>query len=138
MRESWQAQMEYQKEVAATQSESSSLMAFGLDTFIPRMDVRLGRLAAMGAQVDARPSRGWRTRMQERPTSAGGWITTTAASVGWWIIGIVLVGFLLVCGVMILSLLGAIIYLALMFQMLLLIPLVAGVRFVLRDLVASA
>ena len=112
------------------------MMAFGLDTFIPRMDVRLGRLAAMGAQVDARPSRGWRTRT--RPTSAGGPVKSAAAALGWWIIGIVLVGFILVCGVMILSLLGAIIYLALMFQMLLLLPLVAGVRFVLRDLVASA
>lgn len=136
MRDSREAQMEYQAAVTASQSQSNSFMAFGLDTFIPRMDVRLRRLAAMGAQVDVRPARRWRTRA--RPPSSGGWIKTAALTVAMWMISIVLIGLLLVCGVMLLSLLATMIYLALLFQMLLLLPLVAGVRFVLRDLVASA
>jgi hypothetical protein len=135
MRDSYQAQMEYQQAVSATQSQSKSFMAFGLDTFIPKMDVRLRRLAAMGAQVDARPaSRWWKRRASPR----GGPIKTVAVTAAGWIIGIVLVGLLLVCGVVLLCLLATMIYLALLFQMLLLLPLVAGVRFLLRDLAASA
>jgi hypothetical protein len=60
------------------------------------------------------------------------------ADIGRFIIRFLLIGFLLVCGVMLLGLLASMIYLALLLQMLLLLPPVAGVRFVLRDLVASA
>jgi hypothetical protein len=65
------------------------------------------------------------TTQRPRPATPGGWVARGLLSIVGSVIGIVLLALMAVCGLMILVLLAALMYIALMFQMLVvLVPVV--------------
>jgi Zn-dependent protease with chaperone function len=89
-----------------------------LDGFLPLLGTRLERLGAMGAKIEPAPAR-------PRPRSRWG----VAAS---WILGVTLIAILAVLFLMIVACLAALIYIALLFEFLLLAPIVLVVHALLR------
>jgi Zn-dependent protease with chaperone function len=120
VRESSAAQSEYQRALDEAEGgvTDPNPMRSGLRGFIPRMDKRLARLEALGGRLAERPSAPVTAR-RPRPEGVGGWIkrglfwvaTTTAA--------VVLLSLVAVCVAGLLFCLFALVYLALLFQLLL-------------------
>ena len=121
MRESLVAQREYQQaldEENEGNDGSGDLVRSGLDHFIPSMDKRLLRLQAMGGRLRTDPGTSV-ARHRTRPTTPGGWAARGIAWILGSVVGIVLLALMAFCALMILGLLAALIYIALMFQVLL-------------------
>jgi hypothetical protein len=119
------ASTEYQREVAESDGiASTDDNSADLAGFLPLIDKRLERLAAMGAQLDQGADR----------LGGTGW--TKPRTLFGWLVGVPFVVILMaIVGVLLLMLLGcvaALIYLALMFEMLLLAPPVLIVHTLLR------
>lgn len=131
MRESSDLNRDYQKASEAARGEGPGPLQGGLDRFVPRMDVRLRRLEAMGAQVTARPSTSLTAR-RPRPTGLAGWLRWAVVGAVGGVVGAVLLVLLAACMLALLFLLAGLIYIALAFQVLLvMIPVVlvnAGFR----------
>jgi Zn-dependent protease with chaperone function len=89
-----------------------------LGGFLPLLATRLERLGAMGATIEP-------ARARPRPRSRLG----VAAS---WIVGVLLMAIIAVLFLMILACLAALIYIVLLFELLLLAPIVLGVRALVR------
>jgi hypothetical protein len=124
MRESGQANREYQAALDEASSHGASPTLIGLERFVPPMDRRLARLEAMGGRLAAQPDAPVARPRRPRPTTLGGWLVRLLS----WTLGsalvVVLVALLLACALALLVLLGMLIYLALAFQLLLVAPLV--------------
>ena len=122
--ESIAAQRDYQHALDEGRDDSESLMRSGLDRFIPPLDQRLTRLEAMGGRLRTDPTASMTTQ-RPRPATPGGWVARSLLWIVGSVIGIVLLALMAVCGLMILVLLAALMYIALMFQMLVvLVPVV--------------
>jgi hypothetical protein len=120
VRESMAAQHEYQQALDEGRAgdDSDDLLQSALDHFIPPVDRRLERLAAMGAQLRTHPTAPV-ARRRPRPTTPAGWIGRGLAWTAGSLVGLVLLALMAFCGLMILALLASLTYLALMFQLLL-------------------
>ena len=125
MRESSQANREYQAALDSASVPGANPTLVGLERFLPPMHRRLARLEAMGGRLAADPATPMAPpRRRPRPTSLGGWLGRVLS----WTLGsalvVVLVALLLACALALLVLLAMLIYLALAFQLLLIAPLV--------------
>lgn len=124
MRESSQANREYQAALDSASVPGANPTLVGLERFIPPMHRRLARLAAMGGRLAADPATPVASPRRPRPTSLGGWLGRVLS----WTLGsalvVVLVALLLACALALLVLLAMLTYLALAFQLLLVAPLV--------------
>jgi Zn-dependent protease with chaperone function len=101
-------------------SSSEGILRSSLDRFLPPLDTRLRRLEALGATLADRPDARL-TRRRPRPTTAGGWVTRGLLWAGASVLVTVLLALLVVCGLMLLACLVALIYIALMFELLLVV-----------------
>lgn len=96
-----------------------------LSSFLPPLDKRIERVVALGAQLEARPHQPLRRRA---PTPHWSPLVTVAG----WVVGVVLLAIVLVLFLALLACLAALIYLALLFELLLVAPPVVLVHVLLR------
>jgi hypothetical protein len=120
MQESSAAQQEYGRALdeATADTAKDSLVRSGLDRFLPSVDKRLRRLEALGAQVPASSTQ--TPPRPERPSTRGA-VATALLWTGGAVLATVLVTLLVACGLMILACLVGLIYIALMFEALLVV-----------------
>lgn len=120
VRESSAAQAEYQRALNEAEGDVTdpNPMRSGLRGFIPRMDKRLARLEAMGGRLAERPSAPVTAR-RPRPVGAWGWVRRGLFRVAATTAAVVLLSLVAVCVVGLLCCLFALVYLALLFQLLL-------------------
>lgn len=120
VRESSAAQSEYQRALDEAQGgvADPNPMRSGLRGFIPRMDKRLARLEAMGGRLAERPSAPMTAR-RPRPAGLWGWVQRGVFWVAATTAAVVLLSLVAVCVVGLLFCLFALVYLALLFQLLL-------------------
>jgi Zn-dependent protease with chaperone function len=120
VRESSAAQSEYQRALDEAEGgvTDPNPMRSGLRGFIPRMDKRLARLEALGGRLAERPSAPVTAR-RPRPEGVGGWIKRGLFWVATATAAVVLLSLVAVCVAGLLFCLFALVYLALLFQLLL-------------------
>ena len=120
MRASSAAQSEYQRALNEAEGDvvDPNPMRSGLRGFIPRMDKRLARLEAMGGRLADRPEAPVTPR-RPRPEGVWGWVKRGLFWVAVTTATVVLLSLIAVCVAGLLFCLFALVYLALLFQLLL-------------------